>query len=81
MGNTGGEATHTLTVNEIPSHNHQSPLLGYSDDSTVQGNAPWANKDDDGRSAEDYFTKATGGGQPHNNMPPYIVAYCWRRIS
>ena len=20
-----------------------------------------------------------GGNQPHNNMPPYITAYCWRR--
>lgn len=22
-----------------------------------------------------------GENQPHNNMPPYIVAYCWRRIA
>lgn len=22
----------------------------------------------------------SGGGQPHNNMPPYIRAYCWHRI-
>lgn len=21
----------------------------------------------------------TGGGEAHNNMPPYLVAYCWRR--
>ena len=26
-------------------------------------------------------TKATGGNQPHNNMPPYVVAYCWKRIA
>ena len=24
---------------------------------------------------------ATGGGESHNNMPPYIVAYCWRRTA
>ena len=23
----------------------------------------------------------TGGTQPHNNMPPYIVKYCWERIA
>ena len=23
--------------------------------------------------------ESTGGNQPHNNMPPYITAYCWRR--
>lgn len=22
----------------------------------------------------------TGGNQPHNNMPPYIAAYCWKRV-
>ena len=33
---------------------------------------------------DNYFTTSTtidykGGNQPHNNMPPYIAAYCWRR--
>jgi microcystin-dependent protein len=25
--------------------------------------------------------QSTGGGSAHNNMPPYIVAYCWRRTA
>lgn len=23
----------------------------------------------------------TGGDQPHNNMPPYLVVYVWKRVS
>lgn len=23
----------------------------------------------------------TGGGESHDNMPPYLVAYCWQRIA
>ena len=23
----------------------------------------------------------TGGSQPHNNMPPYLAVYMWKRIS
>ena len=30
---------------------------------------------------DDSNTADTGGSSAHNNMPPYIVAYCWRRIS
>ena len=26
-------------------------------------------------------TSSVGGGKAHNNMPPYIVAYCWKRIA
>lgn len=27
------------------------------------------------------FQAEMGGNQPHNNMPPYVVAYCWQRIA
>lgn len=26
-------------------------------------------------------TSSVGNNQPHNNMPPYEVAYCWKRIA
>lgn len=26
-------------------------------------------------------TSSTGGGAAHNNMPPYVVAYCWKRTA
>ena len=27
------------------------------------------------------LTGPEGGDKPHNNMPPYVTAYCWRRIA
>ena len=78
-GSTGGEATHTLTTNEMPSHSHSLPNNGALDNETdggirVSGQGIYI-------SGVILNTNTTGGGQAHNNMPPYKVYYCWERTS
>ena len=77
-GATGGAAEIALTVNEMPEHNHGLHFSGavgpYA--SPVYG---------DGSSQEWGYSPNTvsnsGGGQPHNNMPPYLAVYMWRRTA
>ena len=80
-GSTGGEAAHTLTVDEMPSHNHRVGLND-SGSTTSSGlsqlytNTYRVYPDTDGE-----MILKTGGGQPHNNMPPYLAVYMWKRVS
>lgn len=75
IGHTGGEKTHTLTVNEMPAHSHGSVYSG-----NVSGTKthPWLAS---GGTAMAYGTVSTGGGAAHNNMPPYIQVSIWRRTA
>jgi microcystin-dependent protein len=80
VGNAGGEAAHTLTVNEMPAHTH--PAQGRTEASspgTSPANAVWAAnatpayaRTPDAAMASGAVTNA-GGSQPHENRPPYLV--------
>ena len=75
IGDSGGEATHTLTVEEMPSHTHSTPVKSglYT---TIDGSGntwvPIYNNE---------YVGYSGGGQAHNNMPPYLVVNIWKRIA
>ena len=81
---TGGTKTHTLTKEQIPSHNHEIPEL--KDDSGSNHTYP-RNTSRAARTTTGTFkawwgnTGSTGGGQPHNNLQPYITCYMWKRTA
>lgn len=79
-GSTGGEITHTLTIDEMPEHNH---IIYYPNSGGPDGNANICYPADSGTNmtwcAEMCKTAPTGGGAAHNNMPPYLSVYIWKR--
>ena len=83
-GSQGGEEKHTLTTSEIPSHSHVAlyGLDGAVDDFLGGSNADYGVRPGSGTATNyAYKTSSTGGGQPHNNMPPYLAVYIWKRTA
>lgn len=84
LGESGGSETVTLLESEVPAHSHalgadtvdvadtnvpnNSASLALSSGGTLYQSSP------DAQLAEDAMT-VTGGGQPHNNMQPYLTFY------
>lgn len=81
---TGGAKTHTLTVEEMPSHRHDMPELTDDSSSTRSygKNTSRATRTTaDSTKAWWGSTAYTGGGQAHNILQPYITCYMWKRTA
>lgn len=68
LASIGGEATHTLTVNEMPAHTHGLTANGdnFTGGGGISSLQPY-------NPTGDQLTTSTGGGQAHNNIPPYLA--------
>ena len=85
-GSTGGEAAHMLTVDELASHNHPMPNPDWTSGEYVKTWPAWVSLYTASQRATEIscapgFTQDTGGTKPHNNMPPYLAVYIWKRVS
>ncbi|MBQ3011344.1 MAG: hypothetical protein IJD81_09155 [Oscillospiraceae bacterium] len=76
---TGGEAEHTLTIAEMPSHQHRAAITHADGEYTNEGIHATLGAATNGYRFRQY-TNAIGGGQAHNNMPPYVAKYIWERV-
>lgn len=70
LGNTGGEKEHTLTINEMPSHNHQSSNYFEGSGGT---SGVWAVRSLADLTGYKDTSSQTGGNQAHNILQPYQV--------
>lgn len=96
-GNIGGNATTTLSIDNLPPHSHDIPV-GTPGNATLDGqqyaigliaaNAAGLvenlNTPENPDTTNTYYFRGTqraGHGSSFSNMPPYLVVYIWQRIA
>ena len=82
-GSTGGEITHKLTANEMPAHAHYMASGNSGGDGTWNPDAGYYLVDSVTTDKTTYWAQIgmnnAGGSAAHNNMPPYLSVYIWKR--
>jgi len=78
QGQLGGEEVHTLNVQEIPSHSHALIGMGQGTTNAAPGNVYAggglaAYKAATGGTMNVAVVQNNSGGQPHDNMMPFLV--------
>lgn len=86
-GGTGGASSVTLNVNQMPSHSHK--FRANASDGALLNTVVVTDASKTTKSGADFWSAGgtvfnasiayEGGGQSHENMPPYVRCYAWRR--
>ena len=85
-GAVGGEKEHTLTVAELPKNIGNLNALSWAKQNYMTTGAFTVKQNNKDRTASagtdfgDAIYTLSGGGAAHNNMPPFIATYRYRRI-
>ena len=71
-----------MAIGELPAHNHQivMPPRLFAERDTTQNSIICVN-DNQSANQMTYNTTPVGDGQPHNNMPPYVAVYLYKRTA
>lgn len=85
LNTTGGEAAHKLTLEELAYHNHPT-LLDLTGNTFTTSESYMGMPSSTTGSAPATGTiimpgQSAGSDVPHNNMPPYLAANIWKRVS
>lgn len=90
-GESGGEENHALTIDEMPNISGTIEMHGVGTGTSIAGatgvfyggyyQSSYAQPVGNASAGSfAYIGLAFGGNQPHNNMPPYLAVYIWKRI-
>ena len=80
-GSTGGAATVTLTKDQMPQHQHQFSRIPVTSNELSTGNNFYAERSTTVLKLVNQNTEMQGNNKAHNNMPPYLSVYMWKRTA
>lgn len=76
IGKKGGEKTHTITINEMPSHKHGALGITTTGDRVNYFSIGGAN----GGTGDITAIQNSGNDEAHNNLQPYEIVNIWERV-